>query len=317
MGKVGILYKTDEHVDYNRTNIREQIEDILDDPNNLQFKEYQSEEEMFKIIHDSLGSPDVGVTACNIYETKDVLYAGYFIDYTEFINHDRTEEEQKEHAKNVQLHIFGSQLTSHHVTSNLVIVKKKLEYVVDGNNVKTKTVPDTVTRYELTDILEKIYVKDGVVVDTDGQLSQYQYIVNPLEHLMMTDNDYEEHYVYHEYEVYNHVMMVIVDVRENNGTLNKTATLLCNKPVMGKVFVALYRKPEFNENPPYASLSIDRFNSILNIRKRSAELTTGMDNSSKEYVNFEKILQLENEKHSNIKVLQTDQIKGECLNCSS
>ena len=46
--KAAILYKTDEIVDYNRTNIREQIDEILDDPNIFQMKEFTDDESMFR-----------------------------------------------------------------------------------------------------------------------------------------------------------------------------------------------------------------------------------------------------------------------------
>lgn len=320
--KAAILYKTDDHVDCDRTNIREQIEDILDDPNNLQFKEYSDDTTMFSMIHEALGKPMVGVTACNIWENKNTIYAGYFIDITELIDHESVKDESEEKMvqniqkfhKNIKLNMFGSQLSSQHVTGNFVIVKKKLSYVIDNNNIKTDTSHDTLTRNELIDVFESIFVKEGIAINPDGSMKSYRYIMNPMEHLMMTDPKYAEHYIYHEYEVYTHVMMVIVDTREITGSQNKIGSFLTGKPVNGTIFVATYKKPEYDENPPYVGLSIDRLKSILALRQRSTTLTTGMARSEREYVNFEKLLELENTKHADKPLLELNEISGELLN---
>ena len=142
----------------------------------------------------------------------------------------------------------------------------------------------------------------------------YNYIVNPIEHLMLTDKNYEKNYVYHEYEVYTYVMIIIADTRQCCGKTNNTASFLAGKPVNGDVFIAFYKKPEYNENPPYVSVSTDKLNEILSIRKKSPIFTTGMNRSDREYVNFEKIVELECNKHCKHADLNITDIKGELLN---
>jgi hypothetical protein len=311
--KAAIIYKTEESIDCDRVNIREQFEELFDDPDIFELKEYTDDESMYKLIQDVLGNTSVGVnslgvTACNIWENKDVLYAGYYIDLTELTHH------MSDNSKNIKLNILGSQITSQHVTGNLVIIKKKLTYLIEDNNVKTNTIMDTINQYTLLDTLENIFIKEGIVLEVSGNMSSYKYIMNPLEHLMLTDNNYEQHYIYHEYEVYTHVMIIIVDVREINGTLNEKATLLAGHPVNGTVFVAMYRKPEYNENPPYISLSMDRLTKILTIREKSASLTTGKERADREYINFDYLLDLECHKHSQKIPLIATQINGEYLN---
>jgi hypothetical protein len=323
--KAAILYKTDDHIDCDRTNIREQIEDILDDPNNLEFKEYSDNDSLLNIIREALGKPNVGVTACNIWDNKNTLYYGYFIDIAETLdyaslkndNEEKMGENIRKAHENIKLNKFASQLSSQHVTGNFVIVKTKLSYTTIDNNVKTDPVHDTLDQNELVDIIESIFVKTGVIIKPDESMSTYKYIMNPLEHMILTDSDYAKHYVYHEYEIYTHVMIIIADTREINGTLNKIGTLLAGKPVNGIVFVALYKKPDYDENPPYASLSIDRLKEILGIRQRSPSFTTGMTRSEKEYVNFEKILELENTKYKDKPIIQLEKITGKLLNHSN
>lgn len=323
--KALILRLTDDRIDCDKTNIREQIEDILDDPNNVQFKEFTDENSMFNLIYTALGKHRVGVTASNIWENKDFLYAGYFIDMIDMIDHNSVHNEDeeimlknlKEAQKKINVHMFGSQITSQHVVSNLVIIKQKLSYTINDNNIKTKTTPMTINSLaEIINIFELLFKKEGLVIKTDGSIHSYTYIMNPIEHLMLTDNDYEKHYVYHEYEVYTHVIMIVADTREINGGLNETATLLAGNPVNGDVFVALYRKPEYNENPPYISLNKDRLSDILAIRQKSASLTTNFNNVSteKEYINFEKLLELEKKKHEHLSTLSVSEMKGQLLN---
>lgn len=313
--KAIIIRKTDETIDCDRTNIREQIENLFDDPDILQIKEFKNEESMLQIIHDTLigvGKPSIGLTVCNIWENKDTIYAGYFIDLTEMVDHSK--EIDQETINKIKFNNLGAQITYQHVTSDLIIIKKKLNYTLNGTNISTKTTPDSVEVYDLINTLENVFVKEGVVIDINGNMQTYTYIMNPIEHLMLTDAKYETNYVCHEYEVYTHVMIIVADLREINGKLNKTATLLAGKPVNGTVFVALYKKPEFNEQPPYVGLTINRLNNILKIREKSASFTTGMERSDREYVNFEKIIEIEIDKYSKHPSIEPESIVGELLN---
>jgi len=323
--KALILHLTEDSINCDKTNIREQIEDILDDPNNVEFKEFTNETSMLGMIHSTLklGTRNIGVTARNIYETKYFLYIGYFIDMSELLDYSTitdTDESVmikniKVQQKNLKNNAFGSQITSEHVMSDLIIVKHRLSYTITGTNIKTESTPISInSQNEMIRVFESLFVKTGVVIKTDGSINTYSYIMNPIEHLMLTDPDYSKNYVYHEYEVYTYVMTIIADTREVDGILNHTATLLAGKPVNGDVFVAIYRKPDFNENPPYMNLSINTITDILNIRQRSASLTTGMSTTDKEYINFKKLLELEKLKHKDVPILVATDIKGELLN---
>lgn len=317
-----ILFMTNEHIDCDKTNIREQIEDILDDPSNFKMVEYTDNESMFMVIHNALSINEntpsdtdkntLGVTACNIWENINTLFEGYFIDIAEIENILPSNAGAK--PTTIKLNQFSSQVTSQHVTGALVIVKKKLEYLIAENNVKTTPIPCSFSYNELLDTLETIFIKNGIVIDTNGNCKSYKYIMNPIEHLILSDNDYLEKYVSHEYEVYTHVMIIFAEVGATDQKINEKASFLAGKPVHGTVHVALYKKPEYNENPPYISLSSQTLDTIYEIRRRSSSLTTGMEKSQNEYVNFEKLLDLENKKHGNKSPLKITEITGESLN---
>lgn len=304
--KLAILYKTDDYIDHNKINIREQIEELFDDPANFELRDYTDEKSMHEILKDVLKLDGIGLTVCNIWESYDVIYAGYFID--------STEEKYIKNNNNITYNHFGSQITLQNVTSHLIIVKLQLTYSITNNNVKTNTVNDTLTQYELVNVIENIFVKNGVIIDTDDKMSSYKYITSPLEHLMLTDDKYDMHYVYHEYEIFTHIMIVIVDVREIHGIINKIGTLLCGKPVKGKIFIGLYRKPDFNENPPYIDLSIDKLQNILSIRQKDCNLTTNFENSDREYINFDNLLKLKKNEYKELKTKDISMITGELLN---
>jgi hypothetical protein len=320
--KAAILYKTDDLIDCNRTNIREQIDDILSDPNNFQLIDFiDTHDGFFSMLHKSLNNQGLGVSAVNIWENKNTLYAGYFVDVLEIINQsndkdvkDIDSEDLAKIHKNIKLNIFGSQISSQNVSGNLIIVKQNLSYDIQNNNVKTITSNASITQNELTDMIENLIVKHGIVLNVDGSMSQYQYIMNPMEHLMLTDPEYNKNYIYHEYEIYTHVIIIIADIREINGKINHSGSFLAGNPVNGTVFIALYKKPDFNDNPPYISIDVDILKNILSLRQRSSSLTTGMTNSEKEYINFEKLLEIENIKHSDKPLLDITQITGELLN---
>lgn len=319
--KAVVLYTRDQYIDYNHINIREQIEDILDDESLFQLKDFDDDESLLVLINKELDNINnnsndnsndnnnlqtkMGVSASNIWENKDTLYVGYYIDYVDI-------EATKKNK--TQLNNFGSQLTSEHVMSNMIIVKYNLDYQIIDNNIKTITRHETISKYDIIDKIENIFIKTGVIIYPNNDMGTYKYIINPLEHLMLTDPNYEKNYVYHEYEIYTHVIKVITDTREINGIQNNIGTLLCGAPVNGTIFVGLYKKPQYDEEPPYVDLSIQKLNAILKIRQKSTSLTTGMQKSDNEYVNFEKILEMEYIKHKNIKNKNVSDINGELLN---
>jgi hypothetical protein len=303
-----IVSKTDEAINCDKVNIREQLQDFMDDPDVFDSFDYQDEKDLLQKVCDKLGRK-TGITVSNIWENKDTIYAGYFVDIAEVLDHSLDAEKQ-----NIRLSNLGSQITSQHVTGSLIIAKKNLSYDIQDRNIKTLTECASIGKYEILDVLEKIFVKDGLIIEPSGAIKTYQYIMNPLENHILSDNEYEKHYVCHEYEVYTHVMIIIADVRERNSKINKTASLLAGKPVCGSVMVAMYKKPEYDEHPPYVGLSVEKIKTILSIRQKSAHLTTGFERSERDYINFEKLLELEKTKHADKPSLLIGDIQGESLN---
>jgi len=314
--KAVIIYNTKASINFDKTNIKEQFDDYFDDPDIFDMKDFKDPESMFTLISKTLNHGNKGVTASNIWEDKNYIYEGYFIDITEVLNLHETESDSKKSipVPKIDMNVLGSQITSQHVTSNLVIIKNKLSYEVKDNNIKTIKTPCDLTRLDLLETMETLFIKTGLNVSVDGNIKPFKYIMNPLENEILSDNLYQKHYVLHEYEIYNHVVIIIADTREINGKLNKTASYIANCPVNGNVIIALYKKPEFDESPPYVSITSQKLNDILFIRQRSPASTTGLTNSNHEYVNFEKLIELEKLKHKDKPIITIENIKGELLN---
>jgi uncharacterized protein YfkK (UPF0435 family) len=326
--KIGIIQKTDEIVDFNKTNIEQQIEDILDDMTIFNWSVFETEEtdkhkinhELLEHITDLFGEKNAKLTAVNIIESKSYLYAGYFIDYTETMI-GKTEEELEEQKKNFRqedLNTFASQLTSHNVVSKMIIVKYDLFYEInqEKQNIKTIMNISKFQQYELQNELVKIYRKEGCIIHPNNDISAYPYINNPLEHLILTDKNYQEHYRIHEYEVYSKILKVIVDNRENTN-INLYASRLCGHKVYGTVFVSMCKKALGDEDTPYEILSIDVLKELIRIRGCSTHLTTKFSTDTRKYyVNFEKLVSIENKKVSENEIKKYDYYEGQekCLN---
>ena len=312
-----ILFNTDDILNADNINIRDQINDIFDDPNNLGEISFSTNEEMLTNVSKSLNDAK-GVTVCNLWESRDILYTGYYVDAVDKMNVSEDDEKKTEEIrKKIKVNIFSSQISSQNVASAMVVVKNSLTYEIKDNNVKTiSTLASIESVNELTDVLTSIIVKDGVNLKQDGSMHIYRYISNPLEHLMLTVPNCSDIYRYHEYEIYTHVLIIVVDttVEITKENLNKKATHIAGKPTYGDVFIGMYKKPDYNFAPPYAGLSISILDKILNIRSRSTEFTTNKSKSDHEYINFEKLLDLENKKYKDHAILDADKIEGEILN---
>ena len=300
-----IIHATDTLINTDRVGIRDQLEDLFDDQSIFETKQYSDKNDLLRLIHEQLKVP-LTISACNLWETKEYLYIGYFVDISDVLS---------DSSKNPNM--LASQISYQNVSGDMVITKNKINYEIFEKNIKSLLIEESLSDSDFMYMCEKIFIKDGIVIPVDGDMSLYQYIVNPMEHLILSDNKYMEHYIYHEYEVYTHVIIIIVDTREINGRVNERASFLAGKPVHGTVFVASYKKPEFNEIPPYCGITLDRINVILNIRQKSSALTTGMQKATGEYINFDKLLELENNKYINSKNQSIGDIIGESLNISS
>jgi hypothetical protein len=312
-----ILYLTDDIINTDNTNIREQITDIIEDPDNFGTISFSNHNNMIENISKTLNGSK-GVTVCNLWESRDVIYAGYYVDVVDLMNMTETDEKKKEDLrKKIKLNLFGSQISGNNVASAMVIIKKSLTYEISNNNVKTNAIPVSIESVdELINIFESVIVKDGAIVKTDGSMQTYKYIANPLEHFMLTVPNHADIYRYHEYEIYTHVIIIIVDttVEPTKENLNRKGTQLSGKPTYGDIFIGMYKKPEYTVNPPYIGLPIPLLNKILNIRSRSIDLTINKTNSNHEYINFEKLLDIEIKKYKNMSIIDADMISGDMLN---
>jgi hypothetical protein len=315
--KAAIIRITDDYIDFDRTDILEQIQDIFDDPNTFELVDIDVDDPeninamILKIVMNSVPQKmlesdnevgdnlkyNVGVTAMGIHETKNHLYACYFLSIGDLL---KTDQLTKEDHDNVNLNRFGSQLTSSDVASDLVIVKHNLSYSVDGHNIKTDMQMDNVLEYTLVRDMVSLFKHRGIIVEADGKRREYHYIQNPIENIIMAESDYEDHYRYHEYEVFNHQITIFVDNRENRDdvNINSIATKLSGHKTYGRVMISLSKMPDFDEMPSFAELTDERFDYIEFLRSRSTELTKSIAKSDKAYVNFDKILEVAKSRYS-------------------
>jgi len=294
-----IINHFDGYVDYEKLNIKEQLDEIFDDDDNVSL-DTCDQTSIFEMINKYVDCK-INVSVFNIWENKDYLYNAYYNDARD--------------VANSKINNFASQITGQPVTGKLVIIKHKLTYTIVKNNIKTDTTLDSISHIsELVNVCYTIMHKDGIVITPDGVLNTYKYIINPIDYIIATDRDYTKHYVYHEYEIYTYILLIFADTRETEGKLNEKGTLLAGHPVNGPIHVALYKKPLYNEQPPYASLSIDTLNMILNLRSKSPELTTGLTQTEKEYINFENLLHIECNRHSDKPQIDPTTVKGQLLN---
>lgn len=288
-----VIDKIDIYIDYYKIDIKEQIEEIIlnqdichtikiDNTDNN-----DNNENLLKFIYNILDNPTIGVSMYNIYESKNYLYVGYYIDYYHYKDHSKIEDSELK----IELNEFASQITSHQVISKFIIIKNEIKYnTTKEGKIKITTYPINLSLFELKGIIEKIYIKTGITVD-DDKINIFEYVSNPIEHIMLTEKDYEKNYIYYEYEIFIYMIKIFIDKRNEKSKINKKASLLCNEDIKGRAYFALYAKPTYNECPPYIYLNEWRFNKILDICNKSRSLFK-MDIVQNEYYNFDKILEL-------------------------
>ena len=302
--KAAILRITDEVVDCDKANIYEQVKDILEDPENLTIADVMDAEvndlimnvlmnsvprEYLENKDDASSKYSIGASGIGMCETKDSLYAVYFIALEDLLR--KTEITESDY-RSVTINRFASQITGQNVASDMVIVKQNLKYSVDGKNVSTQMEYTNLNEYSLIQDITTIFLHKGIIANVDGTTSSYEYIQNPLENVILAEGDYEKNYRYHEYEVLNHRISVFVDMREekNDNNINATASHITGHRVYGKALISLSRRPEYGSDAPYSDLTERRLKLIVDIRSRTTDST--QDIGGNEYVNFDNLLEL-------------------------
>lgn len=320
--KAAIIRITDLIIDCNKTNILEQIQDIVDDLDVFSFIEFKDQESLnFLILQTLMNSIpredlertvidnqtestdtrlkyNVGATVANIFESQNYLYAAYYVAFEDLMKNDSNKDSEQ---KNVKINMFGSQICSADVASDLIIVKHDLMYDVRDLNIATSMSLSNVDEYTFIRDIMTIFNHRGLIIDPDDKKSEYFYIQNPLENIILTESDYEKFYRFHEYEVFNYQLTVFVDIRCNadNSKLNETVSRVTNSKVYGRALLSLSKRPEFRENPDFADLTDTRFDMIMYLKSRGPDTTPSISKSDA-YANFDKILELAKIRYSTI-----------------
>ena len=135
MTMLAVINKTDACVDYERTDITEQITQITRDKDIVTTMTF-TPDNMYKLIYDMLLEDNEypKMTVLNLYETKYDMYVAYFVDKFDLGQDTKT-----------KINTFASQLVSHAVTGKMVIIKMQLSYAVENNNVACSTSPVTLS----------------------------------------------------------------------------------------------------------------------------------------------------------------------------
>lgn len=327
---IAIIKQTNKLIDYDKKNIREQISNLLNSI--TEFKKINNDVDVYEEFHKLTNRTNC--TGCNIADNKKYLYICNYVDFIELIDYGKIEglkdgelvKELKNQYDKLPINNFGKQISSRKIVGDFIISKYELIYEVNNETGNTKIsthISNIENIDELTDIIFKIFVKDGMIIKENGNIIPYQYVYSPYDPIVNEQN-FRDKYVSHEYEVYDRIMTLIANVKTNDelnninkNTLNHKATLLANKPIYGDVYVSMCKKPESKEiEPPFMTLTIEQLNSIINIRGRSASLTVDFGNSmsDREYINFEKLLELSETRYYDKKMQIPIDIKGECLN---
>jgi len=295
-----LLKQCDIAIDHLRNNVLQQIEDIFEDTDYCEQIQFSDHEDMLKRISEHINDnkKELIISGINLSETKDSLYVLYYIDppLLDCDHENLIGTNNKSDRKDINL--FASQLAEETVYGNAVICRMKIVYKFNDQNISSTIEPDTVNMQDFVEKIGEKFIKNGIVSNVDGSIDRYKYASNPLEPLMASVADYDKFYRYHEYEFFNMVLQVIVDIREDRceSNINQGSSFICNQIVHGRTWIGMYRKPYFNENPPYISIDHQLLEKIIKIKNYSSTIGTGVSVSPEQYINFYTLVDLECER---------------------
>jgi hypothetical protein len=276
--KLAIINFTEQIVDIDQTNIIEQIEELVDDPDNVQLADFTSKEDIQKIIENNIDIKRL--TLSNIWEDEKSMLFCYF-------NHSIDNSDNIDPINN-----WGTQLTSEPTYSKLVIVLMGTKYK-GGDASLPEITEQSLTHYSLKQMFSQIYIKIGQIVHPDGKFEEYKYVVSPFEPMIGEINS-KENYIYREYELYTRVLIVIFDKRST--VINKIASHISTESVNGIAYFSIYEKPKSKNNAPFKSLDEKLLKKIVQLRNLSYSIGTEYSIGD-DYINFDKLIDNEISKY--------------------
>ena len=154
---------------------------------------------------------------------------------------------------------------------------------------------------EICDIYRKKFIHKGIKITTNGDISETEYIFNPVDWINSTDI---KTYKFVECEILNKIIMLFYDCNnmDNADKLNTYGTSIYGKPLYGDLVIGLRDKEEemplhydiSNSVSRYTDLTKDTMNAIIKVfheKKQDKNLTKEEDEAEKNhYGNFHSIL---------------------------
>lgn len=101
------------------------------------------------------------------------------------------------------------------------------------------TVISSMNINEILDIYYSNLVFKGIKIDEKGVIDEFKYILNPIDWMKPEES---LNYKFFEYEIFDKIIMIFIELRPKNDIFNEKASILLSKKVNGTVYVALRTK---------------------------------------------------------------------------
>lgn len=166
----------------------------------------------------------------NTYEaTTSIIYQDDKVIYELCHIIDDVSKKQDVSQNNISMRLTD---TLFRVTGKSLLLKSN---ITTTNNIIT-SIPTNISIDDVIKLFRYKIVHQCVKINSDGNVDNIEYILNPLDWL--NDDKIRDNYKYHEIRFADKIMLFFVQLK-HDGKLNEKATLLVNKQVYGDVIVAM------------------------------------------------------------------------------
>jgi hypothetical protein len=245
--KFAVIAKSDEIVDANKgiAGVKEMIEDIIDDDDNVSFDKLTSEFDLGDAIKKYIDPVGDSVSGTRNY-INGKLYQCIFEDLGHGVE-----------IADSHMNRLGTQFSNGIKTKKpVIILKSKIMSDYDS-------LYESLNRIELVTLLEDKFIKDGIVLHPDGSHENYQYCQHHLDTVM---EKYGQEYVmknyhYDEKEVGDLILIVASDKTKTEE--NKRLSDVVGKPVYGDGYCSVYVKPTHTTESIFLTMNYDMLDKLL------------------------------------------------------
>ncbi len=195
------------------------------------------------------------IKLCN-FDHEELIHTTIISESSKYIYymiHTIDDKGDKQYLNKIAMYLTNN---VYRITGNIGIIKEEIH--INGFTELSK-----ISFNNILDIFSDRFVHKCIIIN-NNQVDEIKYIFNPIDWINANE---ASNYKFIEYELFDKIMMMFIELNPINDVINEKASILYGKKVNGKAIFALRSKPNDIKHTEFAyeNLSVDMIEKLLSI----------------------------------------------------